>query len=86
MGDETALAALDRMTARIQRNREVQEAEIARLRAELETAVGLLRRCDGFMQNGIAFGYIQMPEPGVPDPAAETPGLVRQWLAKQKER
>ena len=44
MGDETALAALDRMTARIQRNREVQEAEIARLRAELETAVGLLRR------------------------------------------
>ncbi|PHR61816.1 MAG: hypothetical protein COA43_01205 [Robiginitomaculum sp.] len=41
-----------------------------------------LERAKVFIENGIEFGYIQLPEQG--DPALETPKLISTALAKAK--
>lgn len=58
-------------------------AEQALTQAEAKVAglVEALRRADAFMTNGIALGYIRMPDDDVPDPAKETPNIVRAALA-----
>jgi len=44
--------------------------------------VEALRRADRFITNGIEFGFIRMPDAGTPDPAHETPGIIRAALRK----
>lgn len=40
-----------------------------------------LRRADQFITNGIALGFIRMPDADTPDSAHQTPGLIRAALA-----
>lgn len=40
-----------------------------------------LKRADQFISNGIELGFIRMPDAGVPDPAHETPGIIRAAIA-----
>ena len=61
-------------------------AEITRLRAEVARLREALARADDFITNGIAFGFIRMPDAGTPDPAHETPGIVRAALAGEAAR
>lgn len=44
---------------------------------DMREAVEALRRADRFITNGIELGYIRMPDAGTPDPAHETPSIVR---------
>lgn len=39
-----------------------------------------------FIRNGIEFGFIRMPDADCPDPAKETPGIVRAAIAKAEGR
>jgi hypothetical protein len=55
---------------------------IARLSGELAEAREALERADAFVTNGIELGFIRMPDASTPDPAHETPGLIRAVLAK----
>ena len=55
-------------------------AEITRLRAEVARLREALVAADGFVTNGIAFGFIRMPDPGTPDTAHQTPGMIRAAL------
>lgn len=48
--------------------------------------VEALERADRFITNGIALGFIRMPDKDVPDTAHETPGIVRAALAAFKEK
>lgn len=41
-----------------------------------------LRRADGFITNGIALGFIRMPDAETPDSAHEVPPLVREAISK----
>ena len=43
----------------------------------LKLALEALRCTDRFITNGIALGFIRMPDADTPDPAHETPGMVR---------
>ncbi len=47
---------------------------------EVERYRGALAAADAFMTNGIALGYIRMPDPETSDPASLTPGIVRAAL------
>lgn len=40
------------------------------------------RAAEMFIRNGVALGYIQMPDKDVPDPAHKTPGMLRDAIAK----
>lgn len=55
-------------------------AEITRLRADVARLREALVAADGFVTNGIAFGFIRMPDPGTPDTAHQTPGMIRAAL------
>lgn len=57
-------------------------ATIKALIAELKEARGLLERADQFMTNGIGLGYIRMPDADCPDPAHDTPIMIRAFLAR----
>jgi hypothetical protein len=56
-------------------------ALIRQLKAEnesmRETALTALQRADQFITNGIELGFIRMPDANVPDPAHETPDIIR---------
>lgn len=39
-----------------------------------------LSQANSFIRNGVALGYIRMPEPEIPDPAHRVPGAVEQAL------
>lgn len=54
-------------------------------RAEVERKDAALRRADQFITNGIELGFIRMPDASTPDPAHETPGIIRAALAKGGE-
>jgi hypothetical protein len=45
-------------------------------RMEIERLRAALIRARGFIQNGIALGYIRMPDPDTPDTAHEVPGII----------
>lgn len=55
-------------------------AELALLRTREAALVEALKRADSFITNGIELGFIRMPDPSTPDPAHETPGIVRAAL------
>lgn len=61
---------------------ETAERDLAEARAEVERKDAALRRADQFITNGIELGFIRMPDAGVPDPAHETPGIIRAALAE----
>jgi hypothetical protein len=42
-----------------------------------QALLSALKRADQFITNGIALGYIRMPDADTPDTAHETPGIVR---------
>lgn len=50
------------------------------LQEEVERLRGALLVADQFVTNGIALGFIRMPEEGTPDPALLTPGIIRSAL------
>lgn len=43
---------------------------------ELRQALHALRAASGFIHNGVQLGFIRMPDPGLRDPAHQTPGLI----------
>lgn len=51
-------------------------------REALDEARSALARADQFITNGIALGYIRMPDADTPDSAHQTPGIVRAALSK----
>lgn len=52
--------------------------------AEVAALVEALRAADQFITNGIELGYIRMPDPGTPDSALKTPGIIRAALARYR--
>ena len=58
-----------------------QQAANARLIAASPSMLEALRRADEFISNGIALGYIRMPDADTPDSAHQTPGIVRAAIA-----
>lgn len=54
--------------------------ENTRLKQALEVARGALENSKQFIINGVAFGYISMPEE--PDPALDTPERIEEALAR----
>lgn len=54
-------------------------AEYKQQRDELLAA---LKHADEFITNGIEFGFIRIPDKDTPDPARETPGIVKAAIAK----
>ena len=76
-----AQARLDAAEARA----ETAERDLAEARAEVGRKDAALRRADQFITNGIELGFIRMPAAGTPDPAHETPGIIRAALAKGGE-
>lgn len=62
------------------------DQELANMRL-IAAAPVLLEACEKalqFIQNGIEFGYIRMPDPETPDSALETPGMLRAAIVKAK--
>jgi len=59
------------------------QAECERLRGEVELKDKALRAADQFITNGVALGFIRMPDEDCPDPAHETPKLIRAALSKK---
>jgi hypothetical protein len=55
------------------------------LLSERRKMVEALRAADQFIANGIEFGFIRMPDPGTPDPAHKTHGLIRAALTGSRE-
>jgi hypothetical protein len=49
---------------------------VKQLEAENERLRAALIRARGFIQNGIALGYIRMPDHDTPDTAHEVPGII----------
>ena len=49
---------------------------LAEVRKALKDALEALRAAEQFIDNGIEFGYIQMPDPDTPDRAHQVPGMV----------
>jgi len=60
------------------------EAERDALRRDVKRKDDALVRADQFITNGIAFGFIRMPDASTPDPAHETPEIVRAALRPAK--
>lgn len=56
--------------------------DIEQLLANNKQLRAALIRARGFIQNGIALGYIRMPDPDTPDTAHELPGLIDAALEK----
>ncbi len=56
------------------------EAERDALREDIKRKDAALVRADQFISNGIEFGFIRMPDTSTPDPAHETPEIVRAAL------
>jgi len=54
----------------------------ARLIAAAPCMFEALRRAREFIANGIALGFIRMPDADTPDPAHETPRLIDMAIAK----
>ncbi len=52
----------------------------AMLFAAAPDMLAALRRAERFITNGIELGYIRIPS--MPDPAVETPGIIRAAIAK----
>ena len=52
----------------------------------LREAVEVMHRVDQFITNGIELGFIRMPDAGTPDPAHETPEIVRAFLATLEDQ
>ncbi|CAB3928219.1 hypothetical protein LMG26858_06178 [Achromobacter anxifer] len=44
-------------------------------------ALAALQAARSFIHNGVELGFIRMPDPGVPDPAHRTPGLIDAAIA-----
>lgn len=55
--------------------------QFLRAREEIDAMREALERADSFITNGIELGFIRMPDASTPDPAHETPGLIRAVLA-----
>jgi len=53
---------------------------ISALMADIKRKDDALRRADQFITNGTEFGFIRMPDASTPDPAHETPGIIRAAL------
>jgi hypothetical protein len=53
-----------------------------RLIAAAPDLLEALRLAHQFITNGIELGYIRMPDPDFPDPAHQTPSIVRAAIAK----
>lgn len=58
----------------------------ARLIAAAPDLLEALKRADGFIRNGIALGFIRMPDADTPDPAHETPGVILAAIARAEGR
>jgi hypothetical protein len=56
----------------------------ARLIAAAPDLLEALKKANQFITNGIELGYIQMPDPETPDSAHDTPGIIRDAIAKAK--
>lgn len=56
----------------------------ARLIAAAPDLLGALEAAKQFIENGIEFGYISMPDDACPDSAKEVPGMVRAAIAKAR--
>lgn len=52
-----------------------------RMRQKIHVMGEALKRADRFITNGVALGYIQMPDESTPDPAKDTPRIIRDALA-----
>lgn len=52
----------------------------------LGECVKVLRRAEQFIVNGVALGFIRMPDPSTPDPAHDTLPAIRDLLAKLELR
>lgn len=52
----------------------------------IERLVEALRRADQFITNGVELGFIRMPDASTPDPAHETPWIVRAALSLAEGR
>ena len=50
--------------------------------AAAEEMYEALKRAEQFITNGIELGYIRMPDKDCPDPAHETPDIIKAALAK----
>ncbi len=61
------------------------ERDLAEARAEVERKDAALRRADQFITNGIELGFIRMPGASTPDPAHETPSIIRAALTAKGE-
>lgn len=48
---------------------------------DIRKALEALRRADQFITNGIALGFIRMPDADVPDTAHQTPQIIREAIA-----
>lgn len=44
--------------------------------------VAALRRAEQFISNGIELGFIRMPDASTPDPAHDTPRIIRAAISK----
>lgn len=53
---------------------------------DLQEALEALDRAGQFIRNGIALGYIRMPDPDCPDTAHETPRIIEAAAAKLRSR
>ena len=70
----------DEVVAEMVRYRERASASDDLLRQAIEA----LRHADMFITNGVENGYIRLPSP--PDPALETPNLIRAVLTAYDKR
>lgn len=55
-------------------------AQASAYKERVERAIKALTAADQFITNGIALGFIRMPDAGTPDPALDTPDLVSETL------
>lgn len=55
---------------------------IAALEGENKLLREALERADQFISNGIELGFIRMPDPSTPDPAHDTPEIIRAALSQ----
>lgn len=57
-------------------------ADLTQAERDIKRKDNALRCADQFITNGIEFGFIRMPDASTPDPARETPGIIRSALGK----
>lgn len=81
-GEPPYQASLAKRVEVLIRHKEMAEAENAKLCAEAKLKDGALHLAEQFITNGLELGFIRMPDPGTPDPAHDTPGIIRSALRK----